>query len=224
MSAPLGNTNSVGHGAPRGNSNRTTHGIRGYLARGRMPKGAEYDGVQLRKFEGSLNGAVLENDGEISLYKAALIQTTLRHEGRAHLLNRWLVAEKALTVAERVKISEAIGNASDSRDKCLKLLGLDTTRTANPWAAVDAPTLPQHAANGWHDHHDGLHEVSTSGGSFLGKKNSSRLVNRDFHSGSSSTLFDSNKLSSGSASPRGLTSSVGIVTRIGFSTRQPILN
>lgn len=81
----------------------------------------------------------------MSIFHAARIQTCVRHEGRAQLLQKWLrdnpeieqttaaisttdgkktnTAEirktKGLTVTERVAVLKEIGAASESRDKAL---------------------------------------------------------------------------------------------------------
>jgi hypothetical protein len=99
----------------------------------------------------------------------AVVQTALRHEGRARLLTRWLAKEQALSVSERVQIATAIGNASDSRDRCLKLLGLD--QHADPLdaykRALMAPAVSQAVsaeseAQAWTEHPSGTHETSTA--------------------------------------------------------------
>ncbi len=105
----------------------TVQGVRAYLAIGSLPKGASYIRRSLGKFRLALERSVLDKEGEICLYNAALIQTVVRHEGRAQLLTRWLRIEDAdLKVADKAALLREIGSASDTRDKCLRLLGLDT--------------------------------------------------------------------------------------------------
>lgn len=125
MAAPVGNQNSVGHGAPKGNANRLKSGRRAWSAVKRLPKGcgsirrqlyAERDEIEVE------TGAV---HGKVSLYHAALIQSAIRHSGRAHLLERWLRVQPEMAFAERIATLREIGNATDSRDKCLKALGLN---------------------------------------------------------------------------------------------------
>src|SRR5262245_4927712 len=102
-----GNSNALGSSGPVGNQNALSHGVSGLLGRGRMPRDAHDDRKRLKAVEDHLYSAVLANDGEISLFHGAVIQTALRHEGRARLLNRWLVREPGLSVAERVQILQA---------------------------------------------------------------------------------------------------------------------
>jgi hypothetical protein len=75
--------------------------------------------------------------GQLSTYHVALVLSACRHEARATLFTRWC-REPDLPLAERIRLQEAIGIASDSRDKCLKLAGLDrTSLSKNPWDALD---------------------------------------------------------------------------------------
>ena len=109
-----------------GNSNAQTHGLYGYLAIGSLPKGCSYIRKMIGRFEGVLRDAIVDKYGQIGVYRAALVQSCCRHEGRAQLLGRWLRHEDGdLKVMDKVGILREIGAASDSRDKCLRLLGLD---------------------------------------------------------------------------------------------------
>ncbi len=50
--------------------------------------------------------------------------------------------EPELPLAERVGILREIGNATDSRDRCLKQLGLvEPPDATDPWAALDSQTV-----------------------------------------------------------------------------------
>lgn len=130
-------------GAPAGNRNATTHGSRGWLALGSLPKGASYVRRLLGEMRRRLETAVLDNSGELGAYELAVVQTACRHEGRALLAGRWLRLEgDSLDVSVRLALLNTIGSASDSRDKCLRLLGLDLKRAANPWASIDSEPLP----------------------------------------------------------------------------------
>ncbi|QDU30602.1 hypothetical protein ETAA8_57480 [Anatilimnocola aggregata] len=111
---------------PKGNRNRTTHGTYGFLAIGSLPKGASYIRRQLGVFEKFVANAVKDKHGAITLYRAALIQSAVRHEGRAQLLTRWLRdGEAGLKLLERMAVLREIGAASDQRDRVLKLLDLE---------------------------------------------------------------------------------------------------
>ena len=112
-------------GAPAGNRNATRHGVYGFLALGRLPKGASYVRRLMGEFRSELERAVVEAHGEVSLSNAALITTVCRHEGRALLLSRYLALEgDALKTLERASLLEAIGRASDARDKAIEKLKL----------------------------------------------------------------------------------------------------
>jgi hypothetical protein len=130
--------------APKGNRNRTAHGIYGYLATGSLPKGASYIRRQLGNFERELRRRVLEKRGEVSVLSAALIQTAVRHEGRAQLLNRWLrQADENLKVADKLALLREIGNASDRRDAVLKQLDLEVSADEDIAAALySSPAAP----------------------------------------------------------------------------------
>lgn len=148
-------------GAPRGNANRTKSGKRAWCAVKRLPKSSGLIRQQLYAERDEIEAAVCRQHGEISLFHAALVQSALRHSGRAQLLERWLRIEADLPLNERLAVLREIGSASDSRDKCLQRLGLDQTQHSDPWAVVDA----MHASGGgWKASADGSHEIATSGG------------------------------------------------------------
>lgn len=103
-----------------------THGVRAFLATGSLPRGASYIRRNLNQFQDALEAAVIDRKGEVSLYSSCLIQSAIRHEGRASLMQRWLrVNEGELTINMQIHVLKEIGAATDARDKCLKSLGLD---------------------------------------------------------------------------------------------------
>lgn len=109
-------------GPPRNNRNAMRHGLRG----GQLPKDARYIEHRLNRFRRLLEDAVLGARGEVTLTDAAAIQTCLRWERHAALAQRWLVKQgNTLKLVDRLKFSEAIAKASDSRDKALAALKLD---------------------------------------------------------------------------------------------------
>ena len=136
--------------APKGNRNRTTHGKHGYLATGSLPKGASYIRRSLGQFRLALENSVQDKEGEICLYNAALIQSSIRHEARAQLLTRWLrkpgkgsdAKQPGLSFMERLAVLREIGSASDARDKCLQRLGLDQSRRTDIWSVLEASESP----------------------------------------------------------------------------------
>jgi len=104
-----------------------------------LPEGARYIRRQLGQFRRHLETTILERDGELSVFHAALIQSACRHEGRAQLLTRYL-REAGLSLADRLAVLSGIGNATDSRDKCLQRLDLDRRADIDPWKILDMPT------------------------------------------------------------------------------------
>lgn len=117
-------TNSQGQ-FRQGNRASLTHGVHAFLATGSLPKKASYIRRQLSQFKLALEAGVREKHSTISLYHAALIQSVIRHEARASLLQRWLRLGEGLSHADRVMTLKEIGNATDARDKALKALRLD---------------------------------------------------------------------------------------------------
>ena len=135
----MSGTGRIHGGAPLHNRNAVKSGVYSFLATGRYPRGASYVGRLVGQLRHALEVIVLERDGQVSVYQAALIQSASRHEGRAQLLQRWLrelgqrpkedggsskATKQESSVQERVAILREIGNATDARDRCLKSLGL----------------------------------------------------------------------------------------------------
>ena len=126
--------------APRDNANRTRSGKRAWTTVKRLPKGSGLVRQALYAERDELESAVCLRHGEITLYHAAILQSAIRHSGRAQLLERWLRTEPDLGLQDRLAVLREIGNASDSRDKCVRKLGLDKVPETDPWAALDAPS------------------------------------------------------------------------------------
>lgn len=162
-------------GAPAGNANRLTHGldshrlILGSLTRRRRGSDTPEQTAERRSlakveqqalaFRATLEQAVVETHGSISLTHACLVATASRWERHAMLALRWLREQHAeLTAAERLTYSREIATASANRDKAIERLRLDKEqsdwygdylagRTATPAAIthVSAPTSTQEA-------------------------------------------------------------------------------
>lgn len=123
------NEHSTG-GAPPDNENRVRHGVFSWCAAGRVPlkiKGGAHLRAMLRVLR---RGLVLETENvhgrAPSIFEQGVIASAVRHEGRARLLEMVVQREwETLAAAERVAILREIGSASDSRDKCLRSIGLD---------------------------------------------------------------------------------------------------
>ena len=64
------------------------------------------------------------------------MNSACRHERRAALAERWLrVNADELDVSAKLNLLKTISDATDSRDKCLDRLKLDTP-TSDPWASA----------------------------------------------------------------------------------------
>lgn len=109
-------------GAPKGNRNATRHGLRAT----NLPKGCIYLQGQLVSFRRIIRNDLVTKYGRTSNYQEAVLQSAVRHETRAVLAARWLRKEAHnLEVDKRLALLREVGNATDSRDKCLRELGLD---------------------------------------------------------------------------------------------------
>ena len=112
-------------GAPQKNRNAMRHGLRA----GQLPKGASYIKRDCDALRRVIEDVLLAKHGEIDIYKSALIQTAIRWERHAMLVQRWLRKEvDDMNAMERIAYSKDIANASTNRDKCLKELGLHMDR------------------------------------------------------------------------------------------------
>jgi len=111
--------------APPKNRNATRHG----LVAGQLPKGAAYIKRECDTLRRSIEEAVAaSHSGSVTLYQAALIQTCIRWERHAMLVQRWLRLQcDTMDAATRLAYSRDIARASAERDKALLGLGLDST-------------------------------------------------------------------------------------------------
>jgi hypothetical protein len=112
-------------GAPFRNRNNTRHGLRA----GQLPKGAAYIKRECDVLRREIEQAVADvHGGSVSLYHAALIQTCIRWERHAMLIQRWLRLESdTMDAATRLAYSRDIARASAERDKALLTLGLNAS-------------------------------------------------------------------------------------------------
>jgi hypothetical protein len=125
----------------KGNRNATRNGRYGWLALGSLPKGASYVRRCIGKLRRELEIAVQAKEGELGLYQAGLCQSVARHEGRVLLCVRWLRDRgERMSDMERLAYLREIGSATDSRDRCLRALGLD--KPADPFAGLYSQPLP----------------------------------------------------------------------------------
>lgn len=134
-------------GAPKGNRNRMTHGIRGFLVNGSLPKGASYIKRQANAYRDALDASVAEHHGHVSIYHAGLVQACVIHFTRALLLLRYLRKlgpETSENLSERLTILRDLSAAVGARDKSAKELGIDHIVRQDVWAlaAIDTTTGP----------------------------------------------------------------------------------
>lgn len=109
-------------GPPKGNSNNLRHGMRG----GKLPKGCQYIEHRVNNLRRQVEAVLLSSKGKISIVDAAAVNSILKWERHGLLAAHWLRHEaEKLSATERLKFSEAIAKASDSRDRNIRTLGLD---------------------------------------------------------------------------------------------------
>jgi hypothetical protein len=120
---------------------RITVGTYSYLSTGRWPKGASYVGKTLKGLRRDLERAVNERGTKVEEWAACLIQSACRHEARAQLLQRKLRLE-TLTPDQYFACLRDISAATDSRDRCVKALGLDVQ--LQPLSVDHCPQCRQH--------------------------------------------------------------------------------
>ena len=122
--------------APIGNKNNVKHGMR--MALNELPEGCGRIRRERYKWRQSIERAILDQHGTISPYEAGVVQTAMRWATHAALAARWLRLAPDLTIDQKLNLSRAVALASESKDRCLKALGLDKTRNADPWDVLDA--------------------------------------------------------------------------------------
>jgi len=132
-----------------GNRNRMTHGIRGWLTIGSLPKGASYVRRIVGEFRRQIESGVLTVSGELTPYASALCQSATRHEARALLAGRWMRQQgEGLPLSDRLALLKAIADATDARDRCLEKLGLNAMpKESDPWKMLRTPQANGHAGH-----------------------------------------------------------------------------
>ncbi len=107
---------------------------------GSLPKGAAWIRRTANAFRRQIEAAVLETNGELTPLRFRALPMATRHEGRVLLAGRWLrLHGEGIPLSDRLSLLKTIGDATDARDRCLKLAGLDRLpATVNPWASLHA--------------------------------------------------------------------------------------
>jgi hypothetical protein len=155
-------------GGQIGNRNALKHGTRTILTSGRMPAGCGYIGRQVKALRSALNAEIAaRHDGEISLLHGCYVQSAMRHEQRAMLLQRWLRETSDLSLDYRISLLREISAATDSRDKCLRAIGLDKDAADDVWATYYAKKT-ETDTHGSDDDDDEAAEHETPGGPPVG--------------------------------------------------------
>jgi hypothetical protein len=132
-------------GPAKGNVNAIRHG----LTAGKLPKDCQHVEIKINGLRRTLERAVIEAKGEVSLLDAATIQTACKWERHGALALRWLVkAGESLKPLECLKFSEAIAKASAERDRALQALRIDRDARDNVLEALYSrqPTSLQNSA------------------------------------------------------------------------------
>jgi hypothetical protein len=133
-----------------------TTGLSSSLTTGRWPRGASYVQRLVSGLRRDLERALAKQGERAEIWQAAVIQTACRHEARALLLQRKLREQAdALTVEQFSMLLRDLSAASDARDRCLKMLGLDKSAIKTVDAIWDeiynaqpAATAARQATNG----------------------------------------------------------------------------
>jgi hypothetical protein len=108
-------------GGQPANRNALRHGLRA----GKLPAKCGYIEVQINGIRRTLENAVIEVRGTVTLLDEANIQTAIRWERHAALAQRWLrVNAEQLSPMEQLKFHRELCRASAERDKALAALGL----------------------------------------------------------------------------------------------------
>jgi hypothetical protein len=129
-------------GAPKGNRSAIRNGARSFVL-GRYPAGCSYIARSTHLLRSQLRSAVATQDGSTSVWSEAVIASACQHEGRRLLLLRWLRLEgDKLGTLDRATLLDRIGKATDQRDRCLQLLGLDKKPEPDWYAMIPEPSQP----------------------------------------------------------------------------------
>jgi hypothetical protein len=110
-------------GAPKRNRNAMRHGLRC----SRLPPSCEHIRRTLGTLRRALEQSVLDRLGRLGVAQAGPISSACRHERRCSLLERRLRLEgvDGIPTERLILVLREISNATDSRDRCIKALGLD---------------------------------------------------------------------------------------------------
>lgn len=111
-------------GAPRGNANAQRHGLRS----AKLPKGCRHVGNATAAYRRSLEAECKRVHGRVTVVNAGHINSAVRHETTAMLLESWLRKSEGLTLAEQRAIRGEIDSATELRDRAVARLNLDSVK------------------------------------------------------------------------------------------------
>jgi len=102
------------------------------------PKGSRIDG-DCETYRIALETRVLDAHGEVDVYRAGLIQTSITAVKHAMKAAKWLRdGWDDMSWSERLNMSREIHLACEKRDNAVKKLGLDVTPENDPWRLLDS--------------------------------------------------------------------------------------
>lgn len=143
-----GNQSAAGHGPGVGNRNSTKHGLRALrtstLSRLPCPKVTR----QVLRFRRWLEQETIQVHGKVSLGAELAINTACRFEATALLASRWLRLQgETMSAAERLSYLQAVGVASEKRDKAVDRLDLEKDTESLYGSLYGATVSPLNASD-----------------------------------------------------------------------------
>jgi hypothetical protein len=123
------------------NRARYRHGLRS----NRSPADATFIDVATDELRRNVEDAVVAAKGGVSLPDAFVVNSVIRHESRAQKIAHYLRSADGLKlgVMDRCQLLAQLSDATDRRDRAVRLLNLDTCNEFKPWlvpvTAQDAP-------------------------------------------------------------------------------------
>jgi hypothetical protein len=141
-------------GARRGNRSAWRHGLRS----NRSPADAAFIDVATDGLRRNVEDALIATKRSVSLSDAFVVNSIVRHESRAQKIAHYLRSADGLklSIMERCQLLAQLSDATDRRDRAVRLLNLDSDSQLKPWLVQDAsgqaaaPDDSEAAPNGQH--------------------------------------------------------------------------
>lgn len=119
----------------------TAPSIRHFFVAGKLPPGTKDIQNRCNAMRRMLEEAVIDAKGSVSITDASCINSAIRWERHGQLCNRWLLVNHAnMSHLDKMKFSRETADASDKRDKSIRLLGLDRDAIQDAWSCIDGTT------------------------------------------------------------------------------------